>query len=49
MIYKVNTLLDSGAVPNIISLGLVQKLKIKELLQTYYKNTTTNGKKKSQA
>ena len=44
-IYEVNSLLDGRAVPNIISLDLVKKLKIKELLQTHCKYITANGEK----
>ena len=43
--YEVNTLLDGGAVPNIISLDLVKKLGIKHLLQTHCKYITANGEK----
>jgi hypothetical protein len=42
---QVNTLLDGGAVPNIISLDLVKKLGIKELHSSQYKYTTANGQK----
>ena len=44
-LYEVNTLLDRGAASNIISLDLVKRLKIKELLQTCYKYITVNGEK----
>ena len=43
--FQVNALLDGGAVPNIISLELVKKLGIKDLLQTHCKYITANGQK----
>ena len=43
--FEVNALLDGGAVPNIISLDLVKKLNIKELLRTANKYITANGQK----
>src|SRR5204863_5737229 len=43
--FQVNALLDGGAVPNIISLELVKKLGIKDLLQTHCKYIA-NGTKK---
>src|SRR5437762_3011040 len=47
--FQVNTLLDGGAVPNIISLELVKKLGIKDLLQTHCKYIITANGQKSQA
>ena len=44
-LYNVNSLLDGGAVPNIISLDLVKKLGIKELLKDPGKYTTANGQR----
>src|ERR1700730_9444386 len=43
--FKVNTLLDGGAVPNIISLTLVKQLGIKELTRTHINYITANGDK----
>jgi RNase H-like domain found in reverse transcriptase/Reverse transcriptase (RNA-dependent DNA polymerase)/Integrase zinc binding domain/Integrase core domain/gag-polyprotein putative aspartyl protease/Retrotransposon gag protein len=43
--FQVNTLLDGGAVPNIISLELVKRLGIKDLVQTHCKYITANGQK----
>jgi len=43
--FKVNALLDGGAVPNIISLELVKKLGIQDLLETNCKYITANGQK----
>jgi len=43
--YLVNTLLDGGAVPNIISIGLVKQLGIKELEPTQCNYITANGKR----
>ena len=43
--YLVNTLLDGGAVPNIISIELVKQLDIKELEPTQCNYITANGKR----
>lgn len=44
-LYEVNTLLNKGAIPNIISLELVKRLQIKKLLWTYDKYITINNEK----
>ena len=44
-LYYVNALLDRGAVPNIVSLDLIKKLGIKELLKDSGKYTTASGQK----
>ena len=44
-LYYVNALLDGGAVPNIVSLDLIKKLGIKELLRDSGKYTTVSGQK----
>jgi predicted aspartyl protease len=41
--YQVNILLDDGAISNIISLDLIKKLGIKELVETQRRYITTNG------
>ena len=43
--YYVNALLAAGAVPNIVSLNLIKKLGIKELLKDPGKYTTVNGQR----
>jgi len=44
-LYYVTALLDGGAVPNIVSLDLIKKLGIKELLKDPGKYTTANGQR----
>jgi len=44
-LYYVNALLDGGAVSNIVSLNLLKKLGIKELLKDPGKYTTANGER----
>ena len=44
-LYHVNALLDGGAVPDIISLDLIKKLGIKELLKDSGKYTTASGQR----
>jgi len=44
-LYYVNALLDGGAVPNIVSLDLIKKLRIKELLKDPRKYTMANGQR----
>ena len=44
-IYYVNTLLDRGAVPNIISFDLIKRLGIKELLKDSGKYITVSGQR----
>jgi len=44
-IYNVNTLLDGGTISNTVSLNLVKRLGIKELLKDSGKYTTANGQR----
>ena len=44
-LYHVNALLDGGVVPNIVSLILVKRLGIKELIKDPGKYTTANGQR----
>jgi len=44
-LYYVNALLDGGVVPNIVSLDLIKRLEIKELLKDPGKYTMANGQR----
>ena len=44
-LYYINALLDGGAVPNIVSLDLIKKLGIKELLKDLGKYSMANDQR----
>ena len=41
--YIINILLDRGVIPNIISLDLVKRLDLKELIKDFSKDIVANG------